>query len=295
MPMPTVAPLRGLRYDPKHVGAFMPGVPDVTLFPFSLWRKLVSKYLHIEQAHLLHYAFNDLDSLHAAAAAAGDDLAAVVVSAFRHDIGRDQEAPEPAFARGVRALCDDTGAALVLDDVRAGFRLDLRGSWEPLGVRPDLSAWSKAIANGHPLAFVSGTERLRDAASKVFATGSFWCGGVAMAAALATLDVLERTDAPAHLARMGQRLRDGLARQAQRHGVGLRQSGPPQMPLLLFDGDTAFERGRLFCEVALRHGAYLHPRHNLFLSLAHREADIDEALAATEPAMAAVAQRFGAG
>lgn len=266
-------------------GAYHGAAPWCTPYPAGVTAE--------DRANLLHYDFNDLDGLRAVAERVRGDLAAVIVSAFRHDWGRDQELPDPAFARGVRALCDETGAALVLDDVRAGFRLDLRGSWEPLGVRPDLSAWSKAIANGHPLAFVSGAEPLREAATRVYATGSFWCGGVAMAAALATLDVLEREDGPTRMARAGQRLRDGLAAQARRHGLGLRQSGPPQMPLLLFDDDPAFERGTLFCEVALRHGAYLHPRHTMFLSLAHRDEDIDAVLAATEPAMAAVAARFG--
>lgn len=266
-------------------GAYHGAAPWCTPYPAGVTAE--------DRANLLQVDFGDLEGLRATADSVRGDLAAVIVSAFRHDYGRDQQAVDPAFARGVRELCDATGAALVLDDVRAGFRLDLRGSWEPLGVRPDLSAWSKAIANGHPLAFVSGTERFRDAATRVYATGSFWCGGVAMAAALATLDVLERDDGPARMARAGQRLRDGLAAQARRHGVGLRQSGPPQMPMLLFDGDTAFERGLLFCDVALRHGAYLHPRHNLFLSLAHRDEDIDAALAATEVAMAAVAARFG--
>jgi glutamate-1-semialdehyde 2,1-aminomutase len=266
-------------------GAYHGAAPWCTPYPAGVTTE--------DRANLLHYEFNDLDSLHRAAESVRGDVAAVIVSAFRHDLGRDQQLADPAFARGVRALCDETGAQLILDDVRAGFRLDLRGSWEPLGVRPDLSAWSKAIANGYPLAFVSGAEPLRDAATKVFATGSFWCGGVAMAAALATLDVLERSDALAHMTRMGLRLRAGLDEQAQRYGVGLRQSGPPQMPLLLFEGDTTFERGMVFTEVALRHGVYLHPRHNMFLSLAHREADIDAALAATDVAMAAVATRFG--
>ena len=60
----------------------------------------------------------------------------VVVTPFRHDAGRDQEDVGPDFARGLRALCDEAGAALVLDDVRGGLRLDPAGSWEPIGVRP---------------------------------------------------------------------------------------------------------------------------------------------------------------
>ena len=53
-----------------------------------------------------------------AAAEAGDDLAAIVVSPFKHDAGYDQELVDLEFARGLRALCDATGAALILDDVR---------------------------------------------------------------------------------------------------------------------------------------------------------------------------------
>jgi glutamate-1-semialdehyde aminotransferase len=53
-------------------------------------------------------------------------------------------------------------------------------------VRPDLCAWSKAIANGYALAALTGNDRFREAATKVFVTGSFWCGTVAMAAARAT-------------------------------------------------------------------------------------------------------------
>ena len=131
-----------------------------------------------DRAHLLPFEFNDLTSVQNAAETAGPDLAAIVVSAFRHDMGQPQAMPTPAFARGVRALCDETGAALILDDVRAGFRLHLGGSWQGLGVQPDLAAWSKAIANGHPLSMVTGRDRFRDAAEQVFTTGSFWCGSV---------------------------------------------------------------------------------------------------------------------
>ena len=155
----------------------------------------------------------------------------------------------------MRALCDATGAALILDDVRAGFRLHLGGSWEPVGVRPDLSAWSKAIANGYTLAAVTGSDKFRDAAASVFMTGSFWCGAASMAAALKTLEIFERDDTIAHMERMGQRLRDGLAAQAEAHGQALKQTGPVQMPTVLFADDPEVEKGWLFTAEALRGGA----------------------------------------
>lgn len=246
-----------------------------------------------DRAHLLRFTYNDIASLEAATETAGSDLAALVVSPFRHDARKDQAMVDPAFARACRAVCDRTGAALVLDDVRAGFRLHPGGSWETVGVRPDLSAWSKAIANGHPLAAVTGNDRFRDAARQVYLTGSFWCAAAPMAAALATIERLNATDAVGHMVRVGHRLREGLAAQAAWRGIGLRQTGPVQMPMVLFDDDADLAKGNLFVTEALRRGVYLHPWHNMFLSLAHSEADIDQALEATDAAMAEVARRFG--
>jgi glutamate-1-semialdehyde 2,1-aminomutase len=243
-----------------------------------------------DRAHVIHYDYNDVASLDAAVEQAKGDLAAILVTAFRHDMARALDLPDPAFARRMRELCDEADAALILDDVRAGFRLNLGGSWETIGVRPDLSAYSKAIANGYPLGAITGSERWREAATKIFTTGSFWCEAVPMAAAVATLTELRRIDGPAVMARMGQRLRDGLARLAAKHGVAISQSGPPQMPLVLFADDADFAKGSAFCSAALRAGAYFHPKHNMFLSCAHTEADIDRALEAAGEGFAAVAR-----
>jgi glutamate-1-semialdehyde 2,1-aminomutase len=243
-----------------------------------------------DRAHLIHFDYNDVASLEAAVDQAGADLAAIIVTAFRHDIARDQEMPTADFARRARELCDLQDAALIIDDVRAGFRIDLGGSWEPLGIRPDLSAWSKAIANGHSLAAVTGNDRFREAATKIYVTGSFWYGAASMAAALATIGTLRATDAIAHMRQMGQRLRTGMDERAARFGLKLRQTGPVQMPMILFDEDPAFEKAAVFCTSALRHGAYFHPKHNMFLSAAHRPQDIDQALAAAEAGFAAVAE-----
>jgi glutamate-1-semialdehyde 2,1-aminomutase len=245
-----------------------------------------------DRAHLMHFTYNDVESLEEAVAAAGDDLAAVVVSGFRHDLGVPQELPTQAFANAVRGACDTSGAAMVLDDVRTGFRLNLGGAWEGLNVRPDLSSFSKAIANGHALSAVTGTDRFREAAHKVFVTGSFWYSGGPMAAAVATLDELVRIDGPSVMRRAGQRLRDGLTEQATRHGFELNQSGPPVMPLVQFVGDdAAVSLGDAFCGEALRRGVYMHHKHNMFIGTAHTDAEIDCALDATDGAFAALAKR----
>jgi glutamate-1-semialdehyde 2,1-aminomutase len=246
-----------------------------------------------DRASLAYYIYNDLPSVESAAEEAGDDLAAVIVSPFKHDAGFDQELVEPAFARGLRDLCDRRGAALVLDDVRCGWRLHHGGSWEPIGVDPDLSAWSKALANGYPISAVAGNDRFREGATRLFVTGSFWFSAVAMAAAIATIEAHREEDAVARMERAGTLLRAGLAEQAADHGVSIRQTGPVQMPFVTFAGDVGYERASLFARVALENGAYLHPRHNWFFSAAHTDADIERALEATDVALAAVRQKHG--
>ena len=241
-----------------------------------------------DRANLGYYTFNDLASVQEAAALAGHDLAGILVSPFKHDAGFDQELVDPAFARGLRALCDATGAALILDDVRCGFRLHLGSSWEPVGVDPDLSAWSKAIANGHPLAAVLGHDAFRDGAQRVFVTGSFWFSAVPMAAAVATIGALRDEQAIPAMHRTGIQLRDGILAQARSWDLAVTYTGPPAMPYLTFAGDQDHQLAAVFTAQALRGGAYLHPRHNWFVSAAMTGDDLALLLTATDQAFAAV-------
>jgi len=243
-----------------------------------------------DRVNVGYFTFNDLESVKAAVAMTGDDLAGIIVSPFRHDAGLDQELVDVAFARGLRNLCDETGAALILDDVRCGFRLNVGSSWELIGVAPDLSAWSKAIANGYPLAAVLGSDRFREGATSVYTTGSFWFSSVAMAAGVATIEALRGEDAIATMVRMGEALRTGIALQAERVEIGIKQTGPVQMPYLTFDDDG---RGNhlladFFASKALENGLFIHPRHNWFVSAAMTEEDVEVALDATQKAFNAV-------
>jgi glutamate-1-semialdehyde 2,1-aminomutase len=101
--------------------------------------------------------------------------------------------------------------------------------------------------------------------------------------------VLEAENGPEHMLRMGQRLRDGIAEQARRYNLGVRQSGPPQMPAILFEDDVDYARGYRFTQETLKRGVYMHPKHNMFLSAAHTAADIDHALSVTDDALRIVA------
>jgi glutamate-1-semialdehyde 2,1-aminomutase len=239
-----------------------------------------------DRAHIGRHRYNDIASLEAAVAAAGNDLAAIYASPFKHDAFQDQALPDPAYAARVRELCDRTGALLVVDDVRAGFRLARDCSWECVGVRPDLSSWGKSFANGHPISALLGSDTARAGAAAIYATGSFWFSAVPMAAALETLRILRESDYLEHLVRLGIQLREGLDKAAADHGFAIRQTGPVQMPLILFEDDQDFRTGFGWANEMLREGVYVHPWHNMFLCAAMTEADIDFAITAASRAFA---------
>lgn len=248
-----------------------------------------------ERAHVMRIGYNDVAALEAVVSAYGDDLACVVLTPFRHDVRRDLEPVDPAFARRARELCDARGAVLALDEVRTGLRADPRGSWETFGVRPDLSGWSKAIGNGHPIAALLGIDALAGAASAVHATGSFWFSCAPMAAALVTIGIAREPDARAAVDAAGARLQSGLREQALRHGLGVVVSGPPPMPFLTFDRDTDFDVARHWAAACLQRGVYLHPTHNWFLGAAHTAEVVDESLGAIDEAFALVRRTLDSG
>jgi glutamate-1-semialdehyde 2,1-aminomutase len=241
-----------------------------------------------DKAHQIYCDYNDVASLEAAARQAGDDLAAIFAAPLKHDAFVDQVLPNADYARRAREICDETGALLVVDDVRAGFRIARDCSWSTVGVQPDLSCWGKCFANGHPISALLGSEKARAGAGRIFATGSFWFQAAPMAAALETLRRIRESDYLEHMNALGSKLRQGLTERAGAHGLGLRQTGPVTMPLFLFEDDPDLRKGFCFASEMLRRGVYVHPWHNMFLCAAMTEADIDLTLAAADGAFAAL-------
>jgi glutamate-1-semialdehyde 2,1-aminomutase len=178
--------------------------------------------------------------------------------------------------------------------VRAGLRIARDCSWSAIGVEPDLSTWGKCIANGHPISALLGSEKARKAAAAIYVTGSYWFQAAPMAAALETLRLVRTTDYLERITAMGERLSAGLVERAAANGLGLRHTGPGQMPLYLFEDDPDLRKGFFFVSQMLDRGVYLHPWHNMFLCAAMTDADIGGMLNAAEDAFAAL-RREGPG
>ena len=252
-----------------------------------------SGFPEADRRNVRSFEWNDVESLERVFADEPGRIAAVIITPFRHELLEDSVMPAPGYLDSVRSLCDREGAIMIVDDVRAGFRLHIGGSTQHWGVTPDLLLYSKAVANGYPLSVMLGRSTLRTAAESVFMTGTFFLQAVPLAAALATIDELVACDGIARMETAGRRLRDGLAERAAAHHLDVTLSGPPAIPFMTFAADEgSFKRSYAFAGECANRGVFLHPLHNWFLSVAHTDADIDATLDAAEGAFGEIRRRF---
>lgn len=228
------------------------------------------------------FEYNDIEDLERVFQEHKGDIAAVFLTPIKHDAMHDQELPAPGFFDGVRELCDKEGALMLFDDVRCGFRFDVRGTHEYFGADPDIVCFGKAISNGYPISAAVAKKEYMESARFVFFTGTHFHGAVEMAASMACLDEIQRSGAIDIINEMGKKLQEGLRKQAAAHGERIVVSGPPGMPFMRFEDDPTYERNRKFFGLVARRGIFLHPHHNWFVSAAHTEKDIRQALDVTD-------------
>ena len=240
-------------------------------------------------ANVLSVRWNDAQGFDDLVAEHGERIAGFISSPYHHPVLADNEMPADGYWAHIESVCRAKGIVLIVDDVRSGFRLHLAGSNVAFGFTPDLICFGKAIANGHPLSALVGSDALKQAASDVFYTGTQFHSGAPMAAALATMRELERLDAAERLRIVGEKLNAGLVQAAAANGFELIASGAPAMPyyrLANVDRETHFA----WIDECVQRGVFLLGYHNHFLSLAHTDADLAQTWEAADAAFKATSR-----
>jgi glutamate-1-semialdehyde 2,1-aminomutase len=238
--------------------------------------------------HIIRIPWNNIPALEAAIAQNPGDIAGFMSSPYHHPTFVDNEMPADGYWQNVERLCRKHGIVLIVDDIRCGFRLDIRGSNEYFGFKPDLICFCKAIANGYPISALVGVDAIKNDAAKVFYTGSYWFSAVPMAAAMANIDEMKRIDAVGLMLAYGEKLRDGLIAVAKRHGFDLKVTGHPSMPYLRLTDDPSLMLHQKWCGECTRRGAFFTSHHNWFVSAAHTREDLDLTLQIADEAFEAV-------
>lgn len=243
--------------------------------------------------------YNDEAAVRGAFARYAGQIAAVIVEPYPGNAGF--YLPKPGYLEFLREITAADGALLIFDEVMTGFRISPAGVQGKHGITPDLTTLGKIIGGGLPVGAFGGRRDIMDCVSPlgpVYQAGTLSGNPIAMAAGLAQLRELERTDAYTRLESLGARLETGMRRILHDLALPLTFKRSGSMFCLFFtqedvvDLTTAttanFDMWRVYFLSMLEQGVYIAPSpyETGFISTAHTEADIDATLAAAAKALA---------
>lgn len=225
-------------------------------------------------ANNLYVDWNDFEQFKRVVEDNRGEIACFMSTPYWHPVFYDNVLPERDYWQKVRRLCTEHGIVLAIDDVRCGFRLDLRGSDHFYGFKADLMCFCKALGNGHNFSALCGIDSLREAVSRVMYTGSYWLSAVPFAAGIATLKKMRELKADELCLRLGRQLTDGLVDVARQEGFHLKVSGEPSMWYMRIADDDSLMLHQQWVAECVRRGVFFTNHHNLFINTALSASDI---------------------
>ena len=272
-------------------GALTLGVPSSPGVPKAL------------ATHTITLPYNDLSAVESAFAELGDEIACLIVEPIAGNM--NMIPPVPGFLETLRNECTKAGSVLILDEVMTGFRVAKGGAQALFNVQPDLTTLGKIVGGGMPAAAFGGrADIMADIApdGPVYQAGTLSGNPLAMAAGLATLELLDKPGFYEALSERTGQLANGLAACASDAGVPLSVEFVGGMFGFVFADDgpvrrfeqvagADIERFKAFFHGMLKEGIYLAPSayEAGFVSAAHGDDEIEKTLAAARKVLAAIA------
>ena len=232
----------------------------------------------------LYVDWNDFDQLERVFQENRGQIAGLIAQPYMHGNFQDNQLPADGFWAKVRKLCTDNDVVLIVDDVRAGFRLDLAGSDHYFGFEADLICFCKALANGYNVSALCGKDFLKNTVSSLTYTGSYWLSAVPFAAGIACVEKMRRLNLPKLLQEKGEKLRDGLLAAAKRYQFDLHFTGAPALFYLRIADDPSLALHQEWVAECVKRGVYFTNHHNHFLNASLTDGDIAETVAVAEEA-----------
>jgi glutamate-1-semialdehyde 2,1-aminomutase len=239
----------------------------------------------------LNARYNDLASVRSLVLANTAGIAAIIVEPIAGNMGLVP--PQPGFLSGLRTICDEEGIVLIFDEVMTGFRVSINCAQGLYGVAPDLTTLGKIIGGGLPVGAFGGRRAIMEQLSPlgpVYQAGTLSGNPLAMAAGLATLNVLQQEAPYAELERKSALLSSGSIDNCKDAGIPTYQPRVGSMVCVFFTDNTVTDyesaissdtkRYATYFHAMLDAGIYLAPAQfeAAFVSVAHTDSDIENTL-----------------
>ena len=239
----------------------------------------------------IYVPWNDIEELERVFHENRGEIAAVISQPYMHGNFMDNELPKDGFWQKVRKLCTDNGTVLVVDDVRAGFRLDIAGSDHYFGFEADLICFCKALANGYNVSALCGKDFIKNTVSGMTYTGSYWMSAVPFAAGIACINKMKKLDCPRMLIEKGRNLTDGLVAAGKEYGFDLRVTGVPSLFYLRIADDPTLILHQEWIAECVKRGVFLTNHHNHFINASLTDEDIKETIDVAREAFSVIRDR----
>ncbi|MCF2500105.1 aminotransferase class III-fold pyridoxal phosphate-dependent enzyme [Dyadobacter chenhuakuii] len=162
--------------------------------------------------------------------------------------------PENNFLQQVRDLATSRGIVLIFDECTSGFRETFGGIYKKFDVEPDIAMYGKTIGNGYALTAVVGRREVMEAAQKTFISSTFWTERIGPAAALKTLEVMEKMKSWEIITAQGKKMQDGWKQLADEHRLTISVSGIPALSTYSFSSNSALEYKTFITQEMLKKG-----------------------------------------
>ncbi len=230
------------------------------LNPYGVPRGLIKTALPFE--------YNNIDELKAIVKE--NDIGVIVVEPIRH------HKPENNFLSNIREIADDIGAVFIIDEITAGWRLNIGGAHLIYDIIPDIIVLGKAMSNGYPMSAVVGKLEVMDAAQTSFISSTYWTERIGPTAAIATINKMQKYNIPKHLDKIGALISEGWEKLALEHQIDIEILPPHALATFNFNYENAQELKTLFTQEMLKKG-YL-ASSSVYVSYSHTKEIVDHYL-----------------
>ncbi|MFH1283597.1 MAG: aminotransferase class III-fold pyridoxal phosphate-dependent enzyme [bacterium] len=193
-------------------------------------------------------------------------IGAVIVESVRNIL------PEKEFIQTLNKVLKEQNIVLIVDEISAGFRLNLGGAHLLFGLKPDIAVFAKGISNGFPMAAIIGKRKIMKIARDTFISSTNWTERIGPVAALASMKKMKKLNVSKHLISVGKEIMNGWKSLALKHGINIEVSGIDPLGHFVFKYENSLVLKTLFTQLMLEKGflattafyaSYAHKKHHV--------------------------------